>query len=53
MGHWPIEDCRQSLEQNQSMHHDWGIIWHLFGGFSIKNQEIERIKSISNLHREM
>ena len=32
------------------MHHDWGIIWHLFRGFSKKNQEIEKIKSISNVH---
>ena len=28
------------------MHHDWGIIWHLFRGFSKKNLEIEKIKSI-------
>ena len=32
------------------MYHEWGIIWHLFRGFSKKNQEIEKIKSIPNEH---
>ena len=31
------------------MYHEWGIIWYLFMGFSKKNQEIEKIKSLSNL----
>ena len=27
-----IEDSTKSVEQNQSMHHDWVIFQHLFGG---------------------
>ena len=37
----------KSLEQNQSMHHDWGIFWHLFGGFSkIKSRNRKNKKYI-------
>ena len=50
-----IEDCTKSLEQNQSMHHDWGIFWHLFGGFSkikSRNRKNKKVYLIMVLEEE-
>ena len=38
-----IEDSKKSLEQNQSIYHDWVTFWHLFRGRS-KTKEKKKKK---------